>query len=157
MKLTTELVPASSWYNNVRKNVATQVWDRIRHRIYRKYNYKCGICGAKEKLNCHEIWEYDDENYIQKLVGFIALCNMCHFVKHLGFAEILARRGELDYNKVIVHFTRVNECSREVFGEYKEEVFDIWEERSNHEWCIYLDWLEKFLEENSNGYVFPGF
>ena len=33
---------------------------------------KCEICGEMEAIfNLHEIWNYDDINYVQKLDGFI--------------------------------------------------------------------------------------
>ena len=81
MKLTIELVPRMCWYSNVRTNVTREKWDIIRKECYRKSNYKCEICGDKgttHPVECHEIWEYDDVNYVQKLIGFIALCPNCH-------------------------------------------------------------------------------
>ena len=34
----------------------------------------------------HEIWHYDDENFVQTLIGLIALCPSCHKSKHYGRA-----------------------------------------------------------------------
>lgn len=31
------------------------------------------------RLECHEVWEYDDDAYVQRLS---ALCSRCHLVKH---------------------------------------------------------------------------
>ena len=83
---------------------------------------------AEGRMNCHEIWEYDDKNHIQKLLGFIALCSMCHHVKHIGFAGILAREGKLNYEKVVEHFMTVNNCDRRTFEEHRKRAFLIWEE-----------------------------
>jgi len=78
-KLSIELVPKTVWYKNLRNMVKRSVWDNLRRGAYAKYGYRCGICGAsKQQLNCHEIWDYDDETHIQTLTGFIALCNLCH-------------------------------------------------------------------------------
>ena len=55
-------------------------------------------------LHCHEIWNYGDLQHIQKLVGFVALCRLCHHVKHLALALILAEAGRLDFDGVIRHF-----------------------------------------------------
>jgi len=85
-------------------------------------------------MNLHEIWEYDDQKHIQKLVGFILLCKMCHHVKHIGLAGILAGEGKLDYDDLIEHFCRVNGCTEEDFEEYRDKAFEIWENRSQREW-----------------------
>lgn len=89
-------------------------------------------------MNCHEVWSYHDEEHIQRLDGFIALCNLCHHVKHIGLAGILANQGRLDYDKVVEHFMRVNDCSQNDFLKHRAEAFQIWEERSKHEWDIVL-------------------
>jgi hypothetical protein len=136
LKLTIELVPTTSWYNNLRKVIPTSEWDKLRKRVYAQYGYRCGICGAEGRLNCHEIWEYDDHNHVQKLAGFIALCDWCHHVKHLGFAAILSKRGELDYEKVIEHFMKVNECDRQIFQEQLRKASTQHLERSKHDWHV---------------------
>lgn len=133
-RLTIELVPASTWYNNLRKHFTKEQWDELRKQVYKQYNYRCGICGVKAKLNCHEIWEYDDDNCIQRLKGFIALCDMCHHVKHIGFAKELANKGQLNFDDVKNHFLKVNNCAEEEFNEYLDMVFDIWGIRSIYEW-----------------------
>lgn len=138
LKLEAELVPKTSWFNNMRKVVPKTEWDKIRKRTYAKYEHRCGICGFKGRLNCHEMWHYDDRNYVQKLEGFIALCGLCHHVKHLGFAEILASRGELDYEEVVKHFMEVNNCERTTFEEHKSAVFKQWRQRSQHQWEVDL-------------------
>ena len=137
-KLKIDLVPSTSWYNNLRKAVSKSKWDKIRKKAYSDYGYKCGICDAEGRLSCHEIWIYDDENHIQKLEGFIALCTMCHHVKHIGFAGILAQQGKLDYGKVIAHFMSVNKCDYEDFEEHREKAFEIWKTRSENEWNVEL-------------------
>jgi len=97
-------------------------------------------------LNCHEIWEYDDQNHIQKLASFIALCDLCHYVKHIGLAGILAIKGELDYERVVEHFMKVNGCDRETFEEHRQKAFDQWHERSRYEWNVDLGEYERLVE-----------
>jgi len=138
LKLKIELVPTSSWYDNLRKYTAKKDWDKIRKKAYASQGYRCGICGARGRMNCHEIWEYDDKRHIQKLTGFIALCNMCHHVKHIGLAGILASRGKLDYEKVIEHFIKVNDCDRGDFEKHREEAFVLWKKRSLSDWLVDL-------------------
>ena len=138
LKLKIELVPETSWYKNLRKYMKEKDWDQLRQRVYANYGHRCGICGDEGRLNCHEIWEYGDKKHIQKLVGFIALCDMCHHVKHIGLAGILARRGELDYEKVIEHFMKVNNCDRIAFENHFDDAREQWIERSGHNWRVDL-------------------
>jgi hypothetical protein len=148
MKLEIELVPNSLWYLNLRKMLPQKEWDKIRFETYAKYNNCCGICGAKIKLNCHEIWEYDDINHIQKLKGFIALCDNCHMIKHIGFAGIQADKGLLDMDQLINHFIKVNNVNKEEFENHKEKSFKLWKERSTFDWTVdYGDW-KNLLEKN---------
>lgn len=134
LELTIELVPSNSWYDNLRIVLPPSKWDQIRKRTYAEYGNRCGICGAEERLNCHEIWEYDDRRHIQKLIGFIALCDMCHHVKHIGLAGILAKEGKLDYGAVIDHFMKVNNCDKKTFEKHIERAFSQWRERSKYDW-----------------------
>lgn len=91
LTLTSELVPNTCWYKNMRSEFPRSVWDKIRKKQYESQEYRCGICKceAKGKLDCHEIWEFDDINRIQRLEGFIALCKLCHAVKHFGRIAML--------------------------------------------------------------------
>jgi len=135
MKLEIELVPETVWESNIRNLLPSPEWDKIRKEQYKKAVYKCEICGINAKLHCHEKWEYDDENHIQKLVGFIALCENCHMIKHAGFSmHTIEGRKKYDKNKLIEHFCKVNNCKKEDFLKHEEEAFDKWEEKSNSEW-----------------------
>ena len=139
LKLTIELVPSPCWQSNVRSSMTRAQWDTLRKSVYATYNYQCGICQASNvQLNCHEIWHYDDENHIQKLAGFIALCPMCHHCKHIGHAGILASQGKLDLEQVIEHFMQVNHCSREFYSTHRKAAFNVWHERNRFEWTTDL-------------------
>jgi len=111
-KLTIELVPSTCWYSNVRDNVTKSEWDKIRKSTYKKANYLCEICGGKGHrwpVECHEIWEYDDENHTQTLKGLIALCPDCHKVKHFG---LTSTRSEHELHHAINHLKNVNNFSK---------------------------------------------
>ena len=138
MKLTIELVPKTSWYDNMRKVLSKAAWDKIRRETYKKYGNRCGICKAAGRLSCHEIWQYDDREHQQTLLGFIALCDLCHHVKHIGFAWVLAEQGKLDYKKVISHFIKVNRCSNKEFVDHKKAAFELWRKRSMYKWEVNL-------------------
>lgn len=141
MKLTIELVPETSFYKNVRSEVPKDEWDIIRRQCYRDSNYICEICGGKGKqhpVECHEIWKYNDNKLIQKLIRFIALCPSCHQVKHIGLSQI--RGIEED---CIKHLMRVNKISESTAEELIWEAFDTWRERSNYKWELDISYLKK--------------
>lgn len=149
LPLTIELVPETSWFTNLRSLMSKEDWDRIRRSCYRKANYRCEICGGKgEKwpVECHEVWEYDTVNRVQKLIRTIALCPACHQVKHIGLAEIRGKYGE-----ALDHFCKVNQKPVWFAEKYINEQFDLWRERSQHEWNLNLDWLK---EQNVNQFTF---
>jgi len=151
LKLTIDLVPETSWYDNLRSKMSNKDWDKLRRSIYAAYDYKCGICGKDNtQLHCHEIWEYDDKKHIQTLKGFIALCVMCHHVKHIGLAGILAGQGQLDFEDVIKHFMKVNNCDEQTFHEHYDDAFEIWNKRSAVKWKIDLKQYESLIQKEEN-------
>lgn len=134
--LTIELVPASAWNQNLRSIIPKKVWEKIRNEVLTKSNYKCGICGSLQKLECHEVWEYDDEKHIQKLAGFLALCKFCHGVKHIGFTGLKSDKDKIPMERYIKHFMKVNGCDRNIFYAHYRKVLRIWERRSRFEWIL---------------------
>jgi hypothetical protein len=149
LKLKIELVPSTSWFSNLRNMMGRKDWDVLRKSTYAKYNHQCGICDDKPKiLNCHELWEYDDDKHIQYLKGFIALCPMCHHVKHIGFAGILANDGLLNFDDVVNHFIRINKCTMQAYDKHYDEAFSLWEKRSRHDWDIDLGEYKKYIRQH---------
>jgi len=138
LKLRTELIPKTAWGKNLRTALPERVWKKLRTDVCAYQGHKCGICGAEGRLNCHEVWEYDDLNHVQKLKRFIALCDLCHHVKHLGHATILAEQGKLDMTKVEQHFMRVNGCDLQTFYSHAIEVGAKNLERSKFKWRLDL-------------------
>lgn len=148
MKLTAELVPKTAWEQSLRELLGRKVWGGIRENIIRNRGEKCQICGETEGImNLHEIWSYDDVGHIQKLDGFILLCSLCHNVKHIGFAQILAKQGKLDLNRVIKHFCLVNGCSEMEFQTHVKVAFAIWRERSKYQWTQDFGEYEQYLKK----------
>ena len=138
LKLRIDLIPKTSWYKNLRKQMKQPQWDKLRKKVYKDQGNVCCICGSGGRLNCHESWDYDETHHIQRLTGFHAVCSSCHHLTHFGLAQILARRGHLNIEAVIEHFMNVNGVRREVFETHKTEAFGLWRERSKHEWRVEL-------------------
>jgi hypothetical protein len=148
LKLEIELVPKTAWNKSLSELLPRKAWNGIRENIIRDNGKKCQICGETNVvMNLHEVWKYDDDKHIQKLEGFILLCGLCHHVKHIGLAGILARQGKLDYDKVVEHFCRVNECTKREFEKHKTEAFEIWERRSKHQWKQDFGKYKEFIKQ----------
>lgn len=137
-----ELVPASSWLNNVRAIVTEKQWDFIRKQVAARAWNVCEICGGvgpKHPVECHEIWHYDDQLLIQKLVDMIALCPNCHMVKHMGFAQIRGK-GEAAFK----HFIKVNKMKKSEANAYIKRAFKEWEDRSKKNWTLDISILSNY-------------
>lgn len=140
LKLEIELVPRTCWFSNLRKTLTRREWD-----IIRKYTYglskdsSCMICGSKEgRLNAHEIWEYDLNTHTQKLIGLVALCDDCHMVKHIGFAQLNGK-----FEEAADHFCLINNCDLEVFNEKIVRAKELFDNRSNIDnWKLDISYLK---------------
>lgn len=143
LKLTIELVPSSSWYDNVRSKVSPAEWDIIRKKCYRMANYRCEICGGvgpTHPVECHELWEYDDINHTQTLIKLVSLCPSCHQVKHIGLSTKL---GKLD--DCIGHLRAINGSTATEVKKYINQAMRVWEERSCYDWEVDISYLQKYL------------
>ena len=142
MKLTLDLVPSSSWFNNVRAVVTPKQWNTIRAKVSAKAYDTCEICGGvgpKHPVECHEIWEYDKEFMTQKLTGMIALCPDCHATKHFGLSEMQGKRA-----KVLKHFMKVNRVTKDEAEKYISEQFLLWAWRSKRKWTLDISILKDY-------------
>ena len=79
-----------------------------------------------------------NERKVQSLLGLMALCPSCHLVKHMGYANISGKGGFAQS-----HLAKINQWSMEKTEAYIKEQFQLWEERSQYEWTLNLDWLER--------------
>jgi hypothetical protein len=141
LKLMISMIPRTTWGANLRKKLSRSQWEKLRVPVLAKYRGVCRICGSSDRLSCDEVWEYDKRKRVQKLVELQALCGMCHHVKHFGQARRLAAEGHLDLDAVVEHFMRVNGVDEDIFSAHKSEAFQIWRERSLHEWRVdYGEW-----------------
>ena len=137
-KLTIELIPSTCHFSNVRTTITKAQWDKLRFHSYEKANYVCEICGQtgieqgyKHKLECHEIWKYNDKTHTQKLVGLISLCPLCHQVKHIGRAFAIGKQAD-----VFQQLETVNQWTHKDVVEHVAKAFEKNKERSKHQWIL---------------------
>lgn len=138
LKLTIELVPKTSWYNNVRAVLTTTRWNALRSAVCDAAYNVCQICGA-EGRDCHEIWRYNLKTGVQKLAGMLCLCPDCHMVKHIGLAKVKGK-----YDEALKHLMKINKLKKRQAEEYVDEAFKLWRERSKNEWTLDLSLLKRY-------------
>jgi hypothetical protein len=141
MILEIDLIPSTSFYNNARAKLSKKEWQIIANSVRSTVYNICQICDfAPEKsLDVHEIWEYDEVNLIQKLVGLIALCKSCHGVKHYGLSQIQGKEKQA-YN----HFKKINKLTDQQAKQEIVQAFQTWANRSQKQWELDLSYLNNF-------------
>ena len=147
IKLTIELVPNCLQRMSVRSLLTQGSWDRIRQVVYKRANNSCEICGSiglRYPVACHEIWDYDNNSYIQCLKDFIALCPSCHGVKHFGLSRIMGYEEQATQ-----HLCNINNWTIKNAKKYIDESFEIYQLQNLHSWEQNLDFLKKFSGENN--------
>ena len=147
MNLTIELVPTTCWFKNVRSEVTPKEWDILRRHCYAQASYKCEVCdgrGRKWPVEAHEVWDYNDEAKVQKLLRLIALCPPCHGVKHIGRQQATSKAaGE----RALKHLMEVNQVSRKTASVYILDCYATWNRRSQYEWMLDISWLDGRLPD----------
>ena len=136
-RLTFELVPEECWRANLRTFLTEKQWDIVRKDAYKNSGYTCSKCGAKGRLEAHEVWRYDDKKALQKLMGVTALCSLCHKVAHIS-RTFLVGEGEL----AEAHFKKVNACSQSDFHAELQRANEEYAKRNQVEgWTTDFSWL----------------
>lgn len=139
LPLRVELVPSSCWFSNVRDHLSQSDWDKVRKPLFESKGQRCQICcqvGSKHPVECHEVWQYDDENLIQTLTGLLCLCPMCHLCHHFGLAIKINQ-----FDDALDHFQIINKITEESAKTIVKHAFGVWKERSAHSWTLDLSWI----------------
>jgi ribosomal protein L37AE/L43A len=156
-RLTFEFIPLQFRGKNARTLLPRATWDKIRKKVQKDANYLCQACGGGsggwQDLHCHEVWEYDDTKHTSTLVGFLALCNTCHNVKHCYLGK------EFENDRSVFRFfreqyCRINNCSEnDYFIEVGLAEKDFERRSQNIHWDLIIPpkLIAKFTEEENNG------
>lgn len=138
-RLTIELVPATCWYSNVRSEVTAKQWEVCKAYTREKSGGKCEVCGGRGRrwpTEAHEVWHYDTDTLLQKLVDLVALCPSCHLVKHIGRADIVGRGPQ-----AFAHLMKVNGWNEREAQRYLDHAFRVWDARSQVDWDLDVTFL----------------
>lgn len=143
-KLRVELVPSTCWLSNVRSYLTKHYWEKLSREVAEDGGERCEVCrgrGRQHAVECHEVWLYDDERQVQKLLRLQALCPTCHGIKHLG--RTIARGKE---EMALYWLGKVNGWDQPTTLWYVDAVFKQWAERSRVEWLLDLQVLGEAYE-----------
>lgn len=138
LKLSPELIPYKMHFKNARAVLSFEDWKKIAKITYKESNYRCDICGANDRLECHEVWDFNDKKNIQKLVSLSTLCPECHRVKHIGLARKMGW-----FEDTISHMAKVNNISKRKTKKYVEYAEKEVRKR-NKEYTLDLTFLNKY-------------
>lgn len=156
-KLEVELIPVNSWGKNVRAVVSQEIWQNLRWKFkatrystdltepIREYLI-CEICHEKNTdLHLHEIWKFDNEKQVQKLVGLIPICENCHNAIHFGRA-IKVGLGDAAIEQLI----KVNNWSDKQIITHLKNAEKLWQTRNEFNYELDLTWLQEnnLVQEN---------
>lgn len=144
-KLNFELIPDACWGVNIHALFSKKVWDYVRHNALERAGNTCEICGKKtSKLDCHEIWSYDEKKGIQKLENVVCVCRDCHNTMHIGRTQLLGNS-----EKAEDHYMKVNNVS---YVEMKQDLKKANEEHKRRNlvsvWKLDLTYLKKIIDYN---------
>jgi hypothetical protein len=143
-KLTIEMIPSSMHGENLHngKYITVKDWVLLRHWVVDKHDHRCELCGGcwpDRPLECHEVWRYEVETEVQRLVGLQALCQFCHQVKHAGLA---ARQGKMGL--VITHLAKVNGWPNRRAIKYKDVCFALVKAYDELNWTLDVSFVARF-------------
>lgn len=97
----------------------SKIWRKLRNDVYGDTNGKCEICSTSSpRLECHEVWQYDDFRNIQKLERLIAICFLCHRAIHFNNSYLWMENNA--YENVVSHYMEVNQIDRKTMIEHEE-------------------------------------
>ena len=135
-------------FSNVRTLVPKKYWDKLRKQTYKRANNNCEICdnngktqGFKHNVECHEIWEYNEETLTQILKDLIALCPMCHKVKHFGRSSAIGQQPQ-----TLRHMEIVNQWTHKQCLDHLANAMMTYLRHSKLKWKINLDVLHTQYE-----------
>lgn len=104
--LTQPVVPLALHYLAPRKIMSSAKWNKLKKEYQQKADHQCMICKeyvshtSGDWLELHEKYDYDFENKIQKLTGYVSICHNCHMYIHQGLLGVQLQKGQVSEGMV---------------------------------------------------------
>lgn len=133
-KLRPHLVPKSLWGKSAANLLKRADWERIRREALQAARHACEVCCDTKPaggLNCHELWDYDDEHGTATLVGLRIQCRNCDGAVHMGRA---VKRGF--GAAAIAQLVKVNVIGPRDAKMLYRSAMDEWRRRNKKQWRI---------------------
>lgn len=157
-RLTVEYVPGNAMYASPKQVIDDAQWRRVREQVL---NLTGGVCQGCQttgiRLSCFPKWHFADEQHIQTLTGFEALCEKCIAVKGFHRVEIppsFSRTYEeeeayaqAEFQSRFDHLQAVNGWSTEQTEAYLAQAEQLQLDRSRYRWKADLSVLRDYLPE----------
>lgn len=132
LRLVPHLVPKPLWRKSAANLLPRASWDLIRANVLSAAKNTCEVCKEQgDRMSCHEVWRYDDENGIATLTEFRMQCHKCDQVVHMG------RTVKYGSGKAaLIHLCRMNRLGPREGRAIYDEAMAVFKERSKKAWRI---------------------
>jgi hypothetical protein len=140
--LTIEMIPRPLHGKSLSCLLKRSLWDVIGRSVCARAEGRCEVCGEEStRLDCHEVWSYDDERRVARLVGLKAICSACHLSTHMGRATSIGRQ-----DKAIAHLMDVNGWTWQQARPYVGRAMHEWAMRSKNAWVLDVSDLPSIVQ-----------
>jgi len=111
---------------NPRTINGTEWWNKIRGKVYEKYDYHCAACGTHKSeakkhkwLEAHEFWDINYLTGVCKVDKIEPLCHYCHNFIHSGRLTMImgSKKSKSEVFDILQHgFDVLSKTNLECFG-----------------------------------------
>jgi len=131
-------------------------WNRIRKKVYQKYDYHCAACGVSKHeakkhqwLEGHEFWQIDSDTGICKVETIEPLCHYCHSFIHSGYLSIRKDKTIKEKIEILEHgFKILSDNNLKSFywtldfaRKIGAETFNVKSQKRNSKVIKWADWV----------------
>ena len=144
LKLMPHLIPKPLFRKSAANLLSRSAWGRIKADTLEVAHHTCQACDdADNALDCHEMWDYDEERGTATLIGLRMQCEDCHLAVHMGLA-VKTGRG----NAALTQLMKVNGIDASQAKALYHNAMDEWRRRNKIKWRIVVGeaLLERYPE-----------
>lgn len=150
MSIQIEVIPTSCIGHNLHSFSILKhgKWEEISQNVRERHICQC--CNKPFKsseLHAHEVWFFDMETHVQRLVMIASVCEKCHATIHYNFllSNSKVRSREAFISKA--HYMEVNNCEEEDFERDLNKVLAIYRKLNqiSEKWSMDISYI---LKEN---------